>query len=364
MKTIFLRFYILLLCFCFSTSYISSQTFDNALLEYWPFTTFSSASGSISGQPTGNAKISSNAGESFLSLGDGNSRVILDKGLDLFNNFTFCFWYQPDDSKSNGVIFHQKKIGGKRFFKLRFDSNVLIFECCDEFGYMNYVSTKNLSLIAGKRYFFSIVIQNENFSVSIDEQVVATSKSVKLNIRESQSADLCSFGALEKDELSVKGRLYDFLFFNRMLNTDELNQIFSGYWKSQNLQIAKIENKPEIPVIKQRTSVLSKTITDIVSDSVLIEYYDRDQVDGDTISIYLNGVLVVEKQRVDKSKKTIRLPLQKDKDNFVTLFAENLGKVPPNTATVRIFADGKKYELNINSDFVQNGTILLRTKGP
>jgi hypothetical protein len=342
-------------------SKIPSQTFDASLLEYWPFTSFSSASGSINGKVEGNAKISTDKNDYFLNLLDGSGRLILDKGLDLFNNFTFCFWYQPDASNVSGVIFHQKQVNGNRFFKLSFESNTLVLECSDEFGPSHYISTRNLGLIPGNRYFFSVSLKNEKLSISLNHQVIQLSEAVTLNVRESQSGDSCSFGGLGKDEMSVTGRVYDFLFFNRHLSPEEINKIFMGYWKPVEPLVTE---EKVIPDIRQRSSTISGTISEIESDSILLEYFDRYQVDDDTISIYLNGNLVVEKQRVDKSKKSIKLPLQKDKDNYVTLFAENLGRVPPNTASVRIYADKKKYELNINSDFAQNGTILLRRKGP
>jgi hypothetical protein len=72
--------------------------------------------------------------------------------------------------------------------------------------------------------------------------------------------------------------------------------------------------------------------------------------------------MVVEKQCVSKIKKRVTAHLDRKKDNYLSIFAENVGDVPPNTATVQIYAGTDRYKVDINSDYEENGTIVIKFK--
>ncbi|HEU4859034.1 MAG TPA: hypothetical protein VFT15_04325, partial [Chitinophagaceae bacterium] len=57
------------------------------------------------------------------------------------------------------------------------------------------------------------------------------------------------------------------------------------------------------------------------------------------------------------------IPLDSTKEiNEITMFADNLGTIPPNTALM-IVNDGKKrYELRLTSNFEKNATIRIKKK--
>jgi hypothetical protein len=50
-------------------------------------------------------------------------------------------------------------------------------------------------------------------------------------------------------------------------------------------------------------------------------------------------------------------------DNELTMFAENLGSIPPNTALMIVNDGDKRYEVRITSDTQKNGTIAFVHKG-
>lgn len=93
-----------------------------------------------------------------------------------------------------------------------------------------------------------------------------------------------------------------------------------------------------------------------------IEVFDKNKVDGDIVSVYLNGELVEEHIVVEKEKKVIKLHLQEG-SNLLVLYAENMGKMPPNTAAV-IIKDGEQIKLTtMVSDFKKNGAVELILNG-
>jgi hypothetical protein len=128
------------------------------------------------------------------------------------------------------------------------------------------------------------------------------------------------------------------------------------------------EEKPVIPPdilkiskdYKKRKQILGKLIS-VASDSVRLSFYDNAEVDGDSISVFLNGDLVVAHQGLSERAFNVYVKLDSTKEiNEISMFAENLGKYPPNTALMVISDGEQRYETYLSSDFSGNATIRLR----
>jgi hypothetical protein len=48
--------------------------------------------------------------------------------------------------------------------------------------------------------------------------------------------------------------------------------------------------------------------------------------------------------------------------NELSMFAENLGRFPPNTALAIIYAGEKRFEFSMTSTFIKNAAIRFRKK--
>jgi len=138
--------------------------------------------------------------------------------------------------------------------------------------------------------------------------------------------------------------------------------------KQNAVAVAKAEEKPVFPSdivkinteFKKRKQIVGKLI-EVASDSVRLSFYDNAEVDGDSISVFLNGNLVVAHQGLTERAFNVYVQLDSTKDvNEVSMFAENLGKYPPNTALMVISDGEKRYETFLSSDFNGNATIKLR----
>lgn len=111
---------------------------------------------------------------------------------------------------------------------------------------------------------------------------------------------------------------------------------------------------------KKRKLIPGKLI-DVASDSVRLSFYDNAEVDGDSISVFVNGELIIAHQELSERAFNVYVKLDSSKDiNEVSMFAENLGKYPPNTALMVISDGEKRYETFLSSDFNGNATIRLR----
>lgn len=113
---------------------------------------------------------------------------------------------------------------------------------------------------------------------------------------------------------------------------------------------------------EQRKDVLSNEF-EIESDSVRISFYDNGDIDGDSISIFLNRLPVLTQQPL--SAKSLNMYLAFDKENSVaeiSMYAENLGLYPPNTALMVITDGEKRYEVHMSSSLTQNAMVRLKKK--
>ena len=113
---------------------------------------------------------------------------------------------------------------------------------------------------------------------------------------------------------------------------------------------------------RKRKQIVSKQI-EVSSDSVRLSFYDNAEVDGDSISVFLNGKLVIAHQELTERAFNVYVQLDTNLEtNEVSMFAENLGKYPPNTALMVISDGDKRYETFLSSDFKGNATIRLKLR--
>lgn len=108
---------------------------------------------------------------------------------------------------------------------------------------------------------------------------------------------------------------------------------------------------------EKRSANLIKTI-EIEKEIFKVDLYDNGDIDGDTISLFFNGKLVLAHKKLTDRALSINLDVDKSRDvNELVMYAENLGSIPPNTA-VMIVTDGEnRYEVRIASDLQKSGTI-------
>jgi hypothetical protein len=97
---------------------------------------------------------------------------------------------------------------------------------------------------------------------------------------------------------------------------------------------------------------------EVTNPVVKIQVYDKNRVDGDIISIYLNGEVLIEDLEVTKEKKEFTLNL-KEGSNTLVMYALNAGRIPPNTAAIAVNNKGKYKVSTLVSDFKTSGALEL-----
>jgi hypothetical protein len=112
-----------------------------------------------------------------------------------------------------------------------------------------------------------------------------------------------------------------------------------------------------------RRKIIYTKDLEITSDSIRISLYDNGEIDGDTVTVFLNGKPVLAHQELTARALNIYLTLDNSKDvNEVSLFAENLGKIPPNTALMVVTDGVSRFEVFLSSSYTQNATVRIKKR--
>ncbi len=98
-------------------------------------------------------------------------------------------------------------------------------------------------------------------------------------------------------------------------------------------------------------------------DSIELRFYDNAEVDGDSISLFLNNRLLFTHVRLTDRPYTIKLPVADLADSSeLVMVAENLGAIPPNTSYMVALVGPDRYTAQLASTENSSAMIRLRKK--
>jgi hypothetical protein len=132
-----------------------------------------------------------------------------------------------------------------------------------------------------------------------------------------------------------------------------------------------------IPAIKTAPVVIPAKIsqrqTDVQSlleiatadkDSIRVDVYDNGEIDGDSVSVYEEALVRVNKRMITAKPITFYVSLNKNVNPIahLRLVAESLGSIPPCTALMIVTTKSKRYEVRLSSNFSKNATVELFLK--
>ncbi len=93
--------------------------------------------------------------------------------------------------------------------------------------------------------------------------------------------------------------------------------------------------------------------------NIVIKVWDNSTVDGDVVTLFLNGSRILQDHRVTKRKSPIRVRLE-EQENFLILHAVDLGEISPNTVAVSIDDGTREQVLILSSNLSESGAVLVR----
>lgn len=100
------------------------------------------------------------------------------------------------------------------------------------------------------------------------------------------------------------------------------------------------------------------------SDSLVLTLYDNGEVDGDTVTVLMNGKVIMPMVGLSTRavRKTIKITADMPDSIQLIMYAENLGSIPPNTGLLVVHDGEDIYEIRFSGDMEKNAAIVFRRK--
>ena len=97
----------------------------------------------------------------------------------------------------------------------------------------------------------------------------------------------------------------------------------------------------------------------VSGDSIELRFYDHAEIDGDSISLFLNNKLLQKNILLKATPYIVKLPVAElGENNELIMVAENLGSIPPNTSLMIAYINDIRYEARLES--TENTSAMIR----
>jgi hypothetical protein len=118
---------------------------------------------------------------------------------------------------------------------------------------------------------------------------------------------------------------------------------------------------PTVPTTYNGRCVDVQGTVTVSSRQVTFQVWDDGTVDGDIISLIVNGTPILSQFTLDgpANKRSVPATLSNDGYNYVILYAHNEGSIPPNTAALSISDGRTSQDIEVSANLVTNGAYNI-----
>lgn len=136
-------------------------------------------------------------------------------------------------------------------------------------------------------------------------------------------------------------------------------ETLSGSWSGKVMNTTFNCQPGQLVLTRVKESAF-KEIPEIEVDTGMIrlDFYDNAEIDDDTISVFVNRKNILSNRRLTATASTTFIKI--DLDNTfqeIEMVAENLGKIPPNTALLVVTAGNQRYRLYLTSTDTKSAKV-------
>ena len=108
--------------------------------------------------------------------------------------------------------------------------------------------------------------------------------------------------------------------------------------------------------LQPREKEVVKTVR-VSTPDLKIDFYDNAEIDHDTITVLINGKLLLYRQMLTDKPLTIHFNAFPNVEYELVMYADNLGDIPPNTALMMVTAGSQKFEVFMSSSLDRSAAV-------
>jgi len=108
--------------------------------------------------------------------------------------------------------------------------------------------------------------------------------------------------------------------------------------------------------LQPRATEVVKTIT-VNTSQIKIELYDNGEIDHDTVTVFINGKLLLYRKMLTDRPLTLEFAALPGMEYELVMYADNLGDIPPNTALMMVTAGSRKIEAFLSSSEQKSAAV-------
>lgn len=130
-------------------------------------------------------------------------------------------------------------------------------------------------------------------------------------------------------------------------------------FKTDNIFHVKLDGEGLPIMINERPVTEGRELL-FKSSKLTITVWDNRLKDGDIISLFMNEKNILKKYTISKDRFTFDVKLAGSTEYYLTLYAHNLGRIPPNTVAIYIGDGQRKKLITLSSDLKTCGSIKIK----
>jgi hypothetical protein len=125
------------------------------------------------------------------------------------------------------------------------------------------------------------------------------------------------------------------------------------------VSVTKEDNELQPPILsKTEIQRVTKDVFYAKSNQIELQIWDNNRVDGDSVNLLLNDVIIDDQIAINKQLKTYNISLT-EKVNYIELQAINIGLIPPNTVALRISDGHTEKKIILSSSLTLSETVKI-----
>jgi hypothetical protein len=345
--------------------------------------------GQWKGYFTPNAELNGKIFSYEINIKESNSHEIVANTLSRFSAFSIA---KAMAKGTHNLNTHQVSIEETKFDNVKLETAT---QACLMTNYLTHSEIRGFEILQGNYTSVNMLTGKDcgGGSVYLERSipVVKINKNKAVTVS-TDSKTLVKNTNTAKDKITTSKSTQATATTKNITNNSNVASAANNSFSNNNISSSNESILPEDAVVENKNPVLSKLIKEESKDpidlepmpwllisrenklvkkiithekNISIDLYDNGTIDNDTVIVFDNRHLIVNKKRL--SYKAIHFDVNftdNQKTHEVIIVAHNMGSVPPNTALMILKEADKRQELFITSTNTENAKLIIEYQAP